>query len=200
MSVNPVDVQKLASTYTTYEAAKKALQSKEIDTATFVALIEFQKANNGQATGLEVEQANDGEMARSEEERQKNVGAKAQADEITEMKNAAMGNAKGENVKTQFTAIDAELKAAGHDPEKLRAAADKLEAFLKANPDFKPEPEQPKDPNEPAKFSKVRTINTKYYDIDIYENGRAIYSPHVPTEQQEVKSKKEYRQQAKASS
>ena len=118
MSVNPIDVQKLATTYTTFEAAKQALQTGQINTEAFNALISFKNSSNDHATfyGLETAAVPEG-SAKTPEEQQKNEGA----------------------IKAQFDAIDAELKAAGHDPEKLRAAADKLDAFKKAHPDFKPE-------------------------------------------------------------
>ena len=154
------------------EAALKANQITAEQANTYKALF---NAPAQERPGTKVDHAETAE-AKPEEERQKNEGA----------------------VKAQFDAIDAELKAAGHDPEKLRAAADKLDAFKKAHPDFKPEEQQAKNPNDPAKFKKVRTINTQFYNIDIYENGRAVYSPKVPTEQREVRSKKEIRQQIKA--
>ena len=75
MSVNPVDVQKLATTYTTFEAAKKALQSGQINTEAFNALITFKNASNEHAAFYELESADVGDKAKSEEVRQKNEGA-----------------------------------------------------------------------------------------------------------------------------
>ncbi len=136
-----------------------------------------QTAKTETPQGTSVEHANDDAKARSAEARAQNARAKQEG---------------FENITKQLIAA-----AFCEDQKQIDKALENLNNFRKNNPDFKPEEQAANKSKGPMKFRKVRTINSKYYTVDIYDNGKAIYSPNVPTEKQKVRSKKEIRSEVK---
>jgi len=95
-----IDVQKLSAAYTTNAAALQALNKGQITREEYNALILFKNESKDEKF-YELQSADDGADARPAAERQKNEGAKAQADEITKMKNAALEKVKKDGVQTE---------------------------------------------------------------------------------------------------
>lgn len=95
-----IDVQKLSAAYSTNAAAQQALKSGKITTEEYNALVLFKNETKDEKF-YELQSSDDSENARPVEERQKNEGAKAQADEIAKMKQAALEKVKKDGVQTE---------------------------------------------------------------------------------------------------
>lgn len=104
MSVNPINVQKLATTYTTFEAAKEALKKGEISNDAYNALITFQNKNpNTNFYGVE---SNPDNTQLSDEEKvakASNAGAKKEVEELQKLKMEAIAK---NGVKTEEIEIN----------------------------------------------------------------------------------------------
>ena len=183
-----IDVQKLSAAYTTNVAAQQALNKGEITKDEYNALILFKNqtkdASFYDAKGTIVEPTNDGENARPAEERQRNDGA----------------------VRARYNAISDELAAArfSGDAEKYAAAEAKMDAFKKENPDFDPTNARQKAEVEAATLRETGRHETRGSTVRVLgdaESPTKEIDPHrtAPTTVTEVKSKKQRRQEMKAS-
>lgn len=89
MSVNPIDVQKLATTYTTFDAAKIALKNSEISMDEYNALITFKNESKDSANFYGLESNPDKKELTAEEKVAKEKQHQAELDQIARMKEVA---------------------------------------------------------------------------------------------------------------
>lgn len=111
MSVNPIDVQKLATTYTTFDAAKQALKSGKMSTAEFNALISFKnekKDTDFYGQGTTVEANPDQTPLTPEDQAAKDAQRQKQLAEVEAMKQNAMKHVTESGVQTPEIVINSE--------------------------------------------------------------------------------------------